>query len=88
MVVAISAVHSSFLFGAVASPASKIFLTHDRVGQGVKWQATYFLATISVLYSLSKVMWFDNFLIAYAVHEAILHSVYLAMANKVVTGIK
>lgn len=52
MFVAVSAVHSSFLFEAVVSPVSKIFLTHDRVGQGVKWQLTSIKKMNKYLFSI------------------------------------
>ena len=72
-----------FLFKSVISPVSTVFLTHGRVGLGVKWQVAYFVSTISVLYIASKYLSFDSFLIVYAIHEAILYLAYLAMANSV-----
>ena len=44
--------HSSFLFGVVVSTVSKIFLTHDRVGQGVKRQLTFINKMKKYLFSI------------------------------------
>ncbi|MGZ6298751.1 MAG: oligosaccharide flippase family protein, partial [Parachlamydiaceae bacterium] len=74
-------VATPFLFKSVISPVSTVFITHNKVGSGVKWQISYFISTITVLYFASRYVIFDSFLIIYAIHEAIHYSVYLLMAN-------
>lgn len=74
-----------FVCRAIVSPISTVFLTHHRVSLGVKWQVVYFITTCSVLYPASKFLKFEYFLLGYAIHELILYSIYLALANRVVS---
>lgn len=76
-----SLVTAPLLFRLIVSPVTSVFITHDRVGVGVSWQFGYFISTISVLWIASTNLSFEYFLGVYALHEAVLYSVYLYMAN-------
>ena len=78
-------VTTPYVCRAVVSPISTIFLTHYRVKLGVRWQIGYFITTISLLYAASSAFRFEYFLLAYGIHEIILYSIYLVMANRVVS---
>lgn len=65
----------------IVSPVSSVFITHDQVGVGVRWQLGYFVSTVSVLYLASIHLPFEYFLAIYALHEAAVYSAYLYMAN-------
>ena len=73
------------VFRTAISPISTVFLTHHRVGLGVRWQVGYFVTTCGVLYSASQFFDFESFLLVYGIHELIMYAVYLAMANRVVS---
>lgn len=74
-------VTAPLLFRLIVSPVSSVFITHNRVGSGVRWQLGYFVSTICVLYIASAKLSLEYFLSVYALHEAVLYSVYLYMAN-------
>lgn len=69
------------LFKLIVSPISSVFITHNRVGPVGVWQVTYFASTLVVLYLAAENLSFEHFLCVYAIHEAVLYSVYLYMAN-------
>jgi len=73
-----------FIFRAIVSPISTVFLTHHRVSLGVRWQIGYFITTCTVLYSASRLFNFEYFLLTYSLHEMVLYAIYLAMANRAV----
>lgn len=75
-----------FVCRAVVSPISTVFLTHHRVTFGVRWQVGYFITTCGVLYLASRILTFEYFLLAYAIHEMFLYALYLAMAHRVVSA--
>lgn len=75
-------VTTPFLLKTVISPVSTVFLTHNKIVTGVKWQVAYFVTTIIVLSIASANLSFENFLIVYGAHEALLYAIYLAMADK------
>lgn len=74
-------VAAPLLFRLIVSPVSSVFITHNRVGLGVRWQLGYFVSTICVLYIASANLSLELFLGIYALHEAVLYAVYLYMAN-------
>lgn len=69
------------LFRLIVSPVSSVFITHNKIGVGVRWQLGYFFSTVGLLYIASISLSFEGFLGFYALHEAISYSVYLYMAN-------
>lgn len=76
------------LFRVIVSPVSSVFITHKRVEVGMRWQLGYFISTVCVLYVASINLSFENFLTIYALHEAVVYSVYLYMANLAAQRIK
>jgi O-antigen/teichoic acid export membrane protein len=76
------------LFRLTVSPVSSVFITHHRVGMVVKWQFGYFVSTICVLYFASINLSFERFLALYALHEAVVYSAYLYMANLAAQSIR
>lgn len=65
---------------SLASPVSSIFLITDRIGRLGCWQVAYFLVTLCVLIIGSASLTFDNFLLALAVSECLMYSIYLYLA--------
>lgn len=72
----------------IVSPVSSVFITHDSISVGVKWQILYFISTVSVLYFASTNLALEGFLLLYASHEAIAYCIYLSMANRVAQKVR
>lgn len=73
------AICSAVAARACVSPLSSMLLATERVGLTSLWQAGYFVSALTVLVWLAGRLPFDQFILAYALHELILYALYLGV---------
>lgn len=69
---------------ACISPLSIVFITLRRFHTVLKWQTTYFCSSILLLSLIAANFKISFFVIAYAVHEALLYSLYYFLIRKTI----
>ena len=73
---------------ACVSPLSSLLITLNRFDLALRWQAFYFLSSISVLTAAAINLGFEYFILVYAIHEIILYSLYLVLISKAIGNVK
>lgn len=64
---------------ACVSPLSAALITQRRFGVGFIWQAIYFSSAVLLFPLMARRLEFHDFIAFYALHEAVLYALYLAL---------
>lgn len=64
---------------ACISPLSSVLITQRRFGVGFIWQAIYFSSAVILFPLMARRLEFHDFIAFYALHEAVLYTLYLAL---------
>ena len=73
----IVALSAAVFVRAVVSPISAILPTFRRLDLALRWQLLYFLSASVTFTVASRSLSLDNFVVFYALHEAVLYLIYL-----------
>jgi len=82
-VTAILAICGAVVVRACVSPISGVLATFRRFDLALKWQALYLCSALILFTLFTRALAFDNFLIFYMLHEAVLYGIYLRIIYSV-----